>query len=143
MIIFKVIREGSTWFKYIHMKFFLCFCIRKYQKVKKRVNILWFKSMSLFNHCLEPIFLFWFENKGAQLFLIWVLFWVLIWKLSCVLRGEIVVSLENNFWLIEYFEQVAKHSQNKCFYHALILSTTVHSQSSPIWVEISWIGCAI
>ena len=47
---------------------------------------------------------FWFENKGAQLFLIRVLFWILILKLSCVLRGEIVVSLENDFWLTEYFE---------------------------------------
>ena len=47
---------------------------------------------------------FWFENKGAQLFLIRVLFWILISKLSYVLRGEIVVSLENDFGLTEYFE---------------------------------------
>ena len=40
---------------------------------------------------------FWFENKGAQLFLINVLFRILILKLSYVLRGEIVVSMENDF----------------------------------------------
>ena len=42
---------------------------------------------------------FWFENEGDQLFLIWVIFWKLIWKLANVLQGEIVVSMENNFWL--------------------------------------------
>ena len=64
-----------------------------------REYVLWFKlvpfkSTSFFNH-----WLFWFENEGDQLCLIWVIFWTLIWKLSYVLRGEIVVSLENNFWL--------------------------------------------
>ena len=40
-----------------------------------------------------------FENEGAQLFLIWVIFWILILKLSWVFRGKIDVSLENNSWL--------------------------------------------
>ena len=44
-------------------------------------------------------YFFLFENKGAQLFLIRVIFWILILKMSCVLRGKIVVSLENKFWL--------------------------------------------
>ena len=43
---------------------------------------------------LDPTFLFWFENEGAQLFLIWVIFWISIWKLSWVFRGETDVSLE-------------------------------------------------
>ena len=60
--------------------------------------------MILFNRCLKLTFLFWFEYKEAQDFLILVTFWILILKLSYVLRGEIDVSLENNFWLIEYFE---------------------------------------
>ena len=55
--------------------------------------------MSFFNHWLEPTFLFWFENEGAKLFLIWVIFWISIWKLSWVFRGKIDVSLENSFWL--------------------------------------------
>mgnify|MGYP006864273743 CR=1 FL=1 len=66
---------------------------------------------------------FWFENKGAQLFLIRVLFWILILKLSCVLRGEIDVSLENNFWLMEYFwATFHKHSQidEKSFLYLLM-----------------------
>jgi hypothetical protein len=61
--------------------------------------VLWFTSMNLFNHWLEQTFLFWFENEGAQLFLIWVIFWILILKLSWVFRGKIDVSLENNSWL--------------------------------------------
>ena len=72
--------------------------------------------MSLFNHCEEPTSFFGFENQWAQHFLIWVIFWISIWKLSCVLRGEIDVSLENNFWLIEYFEllfpNIAKMMKN-------------------------------
>ena len=61
--------------------------------------VLWFTSRNLFNHWLKQTFLFWFENKGAQLFLIWVIFWILILKLSWVFREKIDVSLENNFWL--------------------------------------------
>ena len=61
--------------------------------------VLWFPSVNLFNHWLEQTFLFWFENEGAQLFLIWVIFWILILKLSWVFRGKIDVSLENNSWL--------------------------------------------
>ena len=89
------------------MKFLSCFCVRKYQKCYKKfsywlkVHFLWFQSMSFFHYCLTPIFFFWFENKGAQHFLIRVLVWILILKLSCVLHA---VSLENDFWLTEYFE---------------------------------------
>ena len=64
-----------------------------------RKYLLWFKSISFFNHWLEPTFLLWFKTEGAQLFPIWVTFWILIWKLSWVLRGKIDVSLENAFWL--------------------------------------------
>ena len=55
--------------------------------------------MSFFYHLLESTFLFWFENKGAKLFLIWVISWISIWKLSWVFRGKIDVILENDFWL--------------------------------------------
>ena len=47
----------------------------------------------------RPTLLFLFKNKGAQLFLIWVIFWISIWKLSWVFRGIIDVRLENDFWL--------------------------------------------
>ena len=43
--------------------------------------------------------LFLLKNKGAQLFLIWVIFWISIWKLLWVFRGKIDVSLGNDFWL--------------------------------------------
>ena len=62
-----------------------------------------------FNHWLEPTFLFWWEKKGAQLFLIWVIFWKFIWKLSWVLHGKIVVSLENDFWLLNLPRQLKTH----------------------------------
>ena len=61
--------------------------------------VFWFSSMNLFNHWLEQTFLFWFENKGAQLFLISFIFWILILKLSWVFHGKIDVSLEYNSWL--------------------------------------------
>ena len=43
-------------------------------------------------------FLVW--KRHLDPFLIWVIFWISIQKLSWVLRGKIVVNLENNFWLL-------------------------------------------
>ena len=55
--------------------------------------------MSFFNHWLEPTFLFWFENKGVQLFLIWVIFWILIWKLMPEqIWTFLSVYLAKNMW---------------------------------------------
>ena len=68
----------------------------KYLMLRKVTSCFMIQIYEFFNHWLEPILLFWFKNKGAQLFLIWVVFWILIWKLSHVLHGKIDVSCEKN-----------------------------------------------
>ena len=127
MIIFKVIIDGSTLFKYLHMKFFSCFCIIKYQKCLEkfsywsRVNISWFKSMRFFYHCLEPIQgSLTFSNLGILLNINLKTILGLTWRNSCQF-GE---------WFLTdriFRATCPKHSQNRCFYHALILSTPVKS----------------
>ena len=89
----------------MHMKIFLCFCIRKHQKCYRefsywlRVNFYDSNPWVFFNHWLEPTFLFWFENKGDQLFLIWFIFLILIKKSLSGLCWWAVVTLKNKFWL--------------------------------------------
>ena len=77
-------------------------CVSQWLEYKVRsAEMLWQqeRSKSTGNIRLEQTFLFWFENEGAQLFLIWVIFWILILKLSWVFHGKIEVSLENYSWL--------------------------------------------
>ena len=103
-------------------------------------------------YSLEPTFLFWVENEGAQHFQIWVIFWILICKLSWVLRGEIDVSLKNNFWLIEYFEllvtNIAKMMKNHfCMYlcsnltHCAVELKKLYIKKNPAQFQIkNWIA---
>ena len=58
----------------MHMKFFSCFCIRKYQKCDGefsywlRVIVLWFKSMSFFNHWQDRHSSFYLKTKEPNFF---------------------------------------------------------------------------
>ena len=94
---------------------------------------LWVKSMSFFNHWLEPTFLFWFENEEAKLFLIWVIFWISICKLSWAFRGKIDVSFENDFWLPKPARSAQTVENSQRFFNVPILDTNLC-----MWPVINW-----
>ena len=83
--------------------------------------------------------LFLLKNKGAQLFLIWVIFWISIWKLSWVFRGKIDVSMENIFWLPKS-AQLARSAQTEENSHSFFnVSYTWYKSLYQGNLELPWV----